>query len=159
MQQCFFVKRGKPVHCESHSSPTFPSGIMSLLKCGDLLRNGQMLRSGNGRFTLCMQKDGNLVVYSGSTPIWASRTDSKGCQPFRLVMQEDSNLCIYDGTGRCTWASNTWRAGHAGAWVTMQDDGNMVLYDGNGKSRALWCTRTDGGQRAPEHYHGKGHKM
>ena len=90
------------------------------LKCGDVLKNGQMLRSGNGRFTLCMQEDGNLVVYSGSTPIWASRTDSKGCQPFRLVMQEDSNLCIYDGTGHCTWASDTWKCGKAGAWVTMQ---------------------------------------
>ena len=122
---------GKPVHCDRHL-PTFLSGIMSLLKCGDVLKHGQWLRSGNGRFTLCMQPDGNLVVYSGGNPIWASRTEHKGCQPFRLVMQEDSNLCIYDGTGRCTWASDTWKCGKAGAWVTMQVWANL-----NGKAASI----------------------
>ena len=43
--------------------------------------------------------------------------------------------------------------------IHPQDDGNFVLYDGNGKDRALWCTRTDGGQKAPEHYQGRGHKL
>ena len=87
---------------------------------GDVIGNGQMLKSGNGRFILHMQKDGNLVVYAGSTPIWASRTNNKGCQPFRLEMQKDNNLCIYDGTGQCTWASQTQGCGKAGAWVEMQ---------------------------------------
>ena len=90
------------------------------LNSGNKLGNGLMLKSSNGRFTLRMQEDGNLVVYSGGTPIWASRTEGKGCQPFRLAMQEDNNLCIYDGTGRCTWASDTWRCRKAGAWVIMQ---------------------------------------
>ena len=45
----------------------------SYLSSGDVLRNGQMVMSRNRRFTLCMQEDGNLVVYSRSTPIWASR--------------------------------------------------------------------------------------
>ena len=85
-----------------------------------MLRNGQKLTSNNGRFTLHMKTDGNLVVYSGGTPIWASRTNNKGCQPFRLVMQGDNNLCVYDGTGICTWASQTLGCGRPGAWVTMQ---------------------------------------
>ena len=32
------------------------------------------LTSGNGRFTLMMQDDGNLVAYDGGTPYWATNT-------------------------------------------------------------------------------------
>ena len=97
-----------------------PVPVTSYLKPGGKIENGQRLKSDNGRFKMRMQNDGNLVVYAGSTPIWASRTQHKGCQPFRLEMQHDSNLCIYDGTGRCTWASQTHGCGRAGAWVEMQ---------------------------------------
>ena len=72
---------------------------------GGGIGNGQMLRSGNGKYTLRMQIDGNLVVYAGSTLIWESGTGNKGCQPFQLKMQWDNNLCIYDGTGERTWAA------------------------------------------------------
>ena len=97
-----------------------PLPVTNHLIPGGMIGNGQLLKSSNGRFMMRMQKDGNLVVYSGSNPIWASRTENKGCQPFRLEMQHDSNLCIYDGTGRCTWASQTHGCGRAGAWVEMQ---------------------------------------
>ena len=93
---------------------------VQVLNPGDALGNGQMLTSSNGRFALCMETDGNLVVYSGSKPIWASRTNHTGGQPFRLVMQEDNNLCVYDESGACTWDSQTSQCGKAGAWVTMQ---------------------------------------
>ena len=109
----------QPGH-QSQIAAYHPEQSKDSLNSGDVLKNDLKLMSPNGRFTLCMQKDGNLVVYSGSSPIWSSRTNGKGCQPFRLVMQEDNNLCIYDGSGHCTWSSNTCNRGKAGAWVTMQ---------------------------------------
>ena len=95
------------------------------LNPGESLENGQKLTSGNGKFTLCMQSDANLVLYSGGTPIWSSRTHGKGLPPYRLVMKEDGNLCIYDGSevlgyGRCTWASGTIKTGKPAVWATMQ---------------------------------------
>ena len=95
--------------------------VVSCLKPGEVMENGKMLRSSNKRFTLHMQGDGKLVVYDeGSTPLWDSRSQNKGCQPFRLEMKKDNNLCIYDGTGKCTWASQTQGCGGAEAWVEMQ---------------------------------------
>ena len=70
----------------------------SCLLPGDSLKNGEKLTSDNGQFTLCMQSDGNLVLYSGDNPLWESRTQGKGHPPYRLVMQENSNLCIYYGS-------------------------------------------------------------
>jgi len=63
----------------------------------------------NGRGTTCevtMQNDGNLVVYEGSTALWASNTYvASGAQnPYTVVMQNDGNLVLY---GKATWASNT----------------------------------------------------
>ena len=89
--------------------------VRSCLKPGDVIENGQMLRSSNGKFTLCMQRDGNLVVYKGSTPLWVSGTHNSGCEPFRLEMKKDNNLCIYDKNGKCTWESQTQGLGGAGA--------------------------------------------
>ena len=45
-----------------------------LLK-GEKLERGQSLTSRNGAYTLTLQDDGNLVVYSpAGTPLWASNT-------------------------------------------------------------------------------------
>ena len=107
---------GHPSQPAAYSSEQSKNSLNS----GDVLKNDLKLMSPNGEFSLCMQKDGNLVIYSGSSPKWSSMTNGKGCQPFRLVMQKDNNLCIYDGSGQCTWASNTCNRGNAGAWVTMQ---------------------------------------
>merc|ERR1712117_65152 len=75
-----------------------PSKSKSCLLPGDSLKNGEKLTSDNGQFTLCMQSDGNLVLYSGDNPLWESRTQGKAHPPYRLVMQENSNLCIYYGS-------------------------------------------------------------
>ena len=90
------------------------------LLSGDVLENGRMLRSINGKFTLHMQMDGNLVVKEGNTPIRDSKTKNRGHQPFKLKMQEDNNLCIYDWTDTCTWASQTSGPGKAGAWAILK---------------------------------------
>ena len=45
----------------------------SFMGNGDTLENGEELRSTNDKFHLKMQEDGNLVLYSETEPIWATR--------------------------------------------------------------------------------------
>jgi len=109
-------------------------------RCGRLdpgqgLVAGQRVSSCDGRFALVMQTDGNLVLYQGRTPLWASNT--WGTPGFVAVMQGDGNPVVYDRTARPQWAAGTW--GHAGAWLAVQDDGNLVVYEGN---RPLWASNT-----------------
>ena len=95
----------------------------SSLISGGVLGDGQELKSDNGKYTLRMNRDGNLVVYLKGNPdhlIWASRTDNKGSHPHHLKLEMDNNLCIYDGKGKCTWASQTNLPRRQGAWVTLQ---------------------------------------
>jgi len=104
------------------------------------IHENSFLRSKNGRFTLHMQGDGNLVVYTksqnGFKPKWASNTSGKGNRPFKVVMQSDGNLVIYDRGGIPTWATSTSGKGKGPYILSMQDDGNLVIYDSF--PRAIW---------------------
>ncbi len=75
---------------------------------------------GAGSYHLDMQSDGNLVVYNGSTPIWASNTNW-------VSQQVTSGVpCLQTGQ----WMSNdTYLVSPNGQYVAlMQDDSNFVLY-------------------------------
>merc|ERR1712096_39428 len=136
---------------------------MNVLRNGQRLLNGQNLFSSNRSYKLCVQTDGNLVVYKSNyptgqdIPIWSSQTWQKGVGPYSLVMQNDNHLCLYGGNGQCTWANDVYGYGHGNCFARMQDDGNFVVYDQN--YQALWCTRTDGGNVAEDKYHGVGDRL
>jgi len=102
---------------------------------GDFLLPGQSRQSADGRFRLVYQVDGNLVLYQGSNPLWASAT--YGTTPGFVAMQADGNFVVYDSTG-AVWASNTW--GHPRAFLVVQDDGNTVIYSTG--SSPLWAANT-----------------
>ena len=106
---------------------------------GQALTRGQSLVSQDGRFTLIMQGDGNLVLYwSGGASRWASNTAAHAVS--QVIMQSDGNLVIYASDGKTPlWASGT--SGHPGAWLVLQDDGNLVIYSPG--SKALWATGTN----------------
>jgi hypothetical protein len=110
----------------------------------DVLGPGQSIVSQNGRASLLMQSDGNLVLYQiaggTQTALWATGTDAPGS---RIVMQGDGNLALYTSGGDCHWAAGTH--GNPGSWLALQDDGNLVLYSAAGP--ALW---TAGTQLTPE---------
>ncbi len=58
--------------------------------------------SGGGT-NLNMQGDGNLVIYNGSTPIWASGTSSPGAN---LQLNKDAgDLAVVDTSGNILWQS------------------------------------------------------
>lgn len=102
--------------------------------------------SGNGKFVITLQNDGNLVGYNGHNyesynAFWSSKTNGKGCGPFRLTMQNDGNLVIYDGGNNATWSSNSCGQGQGPFKLTIQNDRNLVIYDRNGQ--ATWSSGTN----------------
>jgi parallel beta-helix repeat protein len=109
--------------------------------CTDMLGNqglypGQSLYSCDGRFHLILQNDGNLVLYQGGTPLWASGTT--GSSSAVAIMQGDGNFVIYNAAGTALWSSGT--PNHSGAYLAVQNDGNVVIYSSVGIP--LWSTNT-----------------
>ena len=110
--------------------PPTPSEPRSTLGVDGSLAPGERIISPNKQYSLVMQAgDGNLVLYRGSTPLWAAGAAGAGA---RAVMQGDGNLVVYNGSTP-QWSSNT--AGFRGATLTIQDDGNLVVYHGG---RGVW---------------------
>lgn len=104
----------------------------------DQLRRGDTLVSLNGKTTLSLRDDGDLVLSLTSTGerLWNAGTGGRGGN--RLVMQGDGNL-VLNADDRTVW--NTGTTGHSGASLAMQDDSNLVLY-GSDKVEVLWATNT-----------------
>src|SRR4051812_21306977 len=102
--------------------------------------SGDVLYDQSGKYRLVMQGDCNLVLYSGGTPLWNSRTVT-GERNCRAMMQSDGNLVVYN-TSRALWSSGT--QGHPNSFLTLQGDRNLVLYQRvNGGLKVLWQTDTD----------------
>lgn len=101
------------------------------------LKPGWYVRAPNGRYTLTMQGDGNLVetVTSSGRPLWASNT--AGHPGAELDEQTDGNLVIYVA-GKPLWASNT---NGTGTNVAIQNDANLVQYASGGAP--LWASSTE----------------
>jgi LysM repeat protein len=127
---------------------------VDVLRAGESLAIDQKLTSSNGKYTLIMQGDGNLVLYAESnTPVWATRTQGSGA--VRASLQDDGNLVLYtkelDRRFRRDVAVAVWASKTSGKNVRLilQDDRNLVIYTADG--RALWASGTAlaGGAEAP----------
>lgn len=112
------------------------------LSQGATLLRGESLLSANEQFSLILQGDGNLVLYSVNTgkPLWNSRTHRTTAN--RLVLQGDGNLVLYSSTGKPLWYTKT--NGKDGDRLSLQTDANLVLYSSTNKP--LWHTRTNGAE-------------
>ncbi len=109
----------------------------AFLSSGQIINKGGALLSGNERYKLVFQSDGNLVLYYFTKAIWASHTTNK--QAVKLVMQKDGNLVLYKSNGVAVWSTKT--AGGGGSVLRLQSDGNLVIYRSNGQ--ATWATHTN----------------
>lgn len=60
-------------------------------------------------YQLCVQPDGNLVIYDGANrALWASGTSNKGTPPHTVTMQNDGNFVLYDARKTLVWHTNTY---------------------------------------------------
>jgi hypothetical protein len=103
----------------------------SILSSNRIMLRNTYIRSADGRYTLWLQGDGNLVLYGPSGAIWANYRNSD-----MLVMQPDGNLVTYTYNGVATWSSGTHGTG--ANQLIVQNDGNLVIYAPN---RAVWTYR------------------
>ena len=90
----------------------------------------------NGTQKLAFQSDGNLVLYSGSTVLWASNTATTSGY---LNFQVDGNVVIYNGNGSAVWASKT--GGHGYPNYSLRLSGKTASIDGyssSGATHLLW---------------------
>lgn len=106
------------------------------LDTNQVLRRGMHLKSGDGRYTLWLQIDGNTVLYGPSgRALWANYRYATNF----VIMQGDGNFVSYTDGGSPTWASNT--GGRGAGTLVVQNDGNLVVYAGG---RAVWASNTAG---------------
>lgn len=112
------------------------SGTAWIMTNNQSLVTSQKMVSQDGRFRLELQQDGNLVLYFGSTPLWATNTTTGRQLYFRV--QADGNAVLYNVDFDPVWASNT--SSYPNAVLTLQNDGNLVLRDSGGTIR--WQTNT-----------------
>ena len=115
---------------------------------GNWLRENESITARDGRFSLIMQDDANLVLYemSGGRPVealWASGTNFGFGVASGVTLQDDGNLVIYgvENPPRALWASGT---NSASAVLILQNDGNLVIYEQGDEElgNALWATNT-----------------
>lgn len=108
--------------------------VPSELRPGEVMVPVQSLVSQDGRSTLQLQSDGNLVIYFGSTPLWGSGTGTG--RSMVLAMQTDGNLVLYDPSLGPLWFQVF---SQPGTRLVLQNDCNLVLING---STPLWATGT-----------------
>jgi len=129
----YYVKTGTSGPLADVQQGSCPAPVTRFLP-GGRLSSGQTISAPLG-YSLRMQSDGNLVLHSGSTPVWATGTHGNAGAYMR--MQTDGNLVVYTAGGRALWASRT--NGNPGSYLDIQADGNVVVYSSSG--RALWARR------------------
>ncbi|SOJ56267.1 hypothetical protein MSIMFB_03740 [Mycobacterium simulans] len=102
---------------------------------GQKLVRGESLVSHNGAYTLTLQEDGNLVLASRGTPLWATSTN--GQDVVRAEVQRDGNFVVYTAD-KPVWHTDT--KGKKDVKLVLQDDRNLVLYAADGPA---WSTHTE----------------
>lgn len=112
-----------------------PNSTHTGLTAGQMLHTGEYLLSPDTLSTFVLQKDGNLVLYSGYRSVWNAHTAGKPSS--YAVMQADGNLVLYDKNSNALWNSRTNH--NSGSYLTLQSDGNLVIYK---SSTPLWNTNT-----------------
>jgi lysophospholipase L1-like esterase len=116
-----------------------PSNSCSILLPGEGMVPDHPVFSCDGRFQLYLQDDGNMILYSGNSPIWTSR--SEGHPPSVATLLADGNFAIFGQNGKIFWQTHT--AGLLGRALFVQNDGNLVIYNAPSASATpIWASNT-----------------
>lgn len=108
-----------------------------------ILKRGQCLVSRNGRHTLEMQDDGDLVLYRRRRQTWSTSNMTLGRGYYAKLDTTATSLVVYDSNDHVVWSSNTGNLNVAR--LIVQDDGNLVLSrtdQGVVRNRVFWSTGT-----------------
>ena len=105
------------------------SGRDTLMR-GEYLCSNHHLMSQNGKYTLNMQSDGNLVLKESNRPTWYTNTQGFILFGKGLQFGVDGNLFIYDNEGEVQWSSEF--QGKDAAYLKIRDDGCLVVYGNSG---------------------------
>ncbi len=125
-------------NCGSCAADCTTCVASATLTSGERLTSGQCATSADGRFSLCYQTDGHLVLYQSSVgAIWWN--SMAGSTLGRVEMQTDGNLVQYNASNTAVWSSMTTSPG---AILVVQNNGNMVIWSTSGV--AVWATQTGG---------------
>jgi hypothetical protein len=108
---------------------------------------GKNLESGNGRYRLSCQPDGNLVIYQmdeqSVQALWASKTRGSISG---LLLRPDGQLRLHNLDNEVLWETEKqpgFEATPQGCFLQMQNDGNLVLYASEGgQLKVLWASGT-----------------
>jgi hypothetical protein len=102
-----------------------------VLKSGEKLAGGQEIKSANGKFTLRMQTDGNLVFLNdkGEVKFHTGTAPNKGVV---ATMQTDGNFTVTKN-GKALFSTGTQGTG---VNMHIQNDGNLTVRTPDGK--VLW---------------------
>lgn len=127
--------------CESVVEPPSPPSVQSdRLLPGQSLGVGQSIQSGDGRYVLVLQGDGNVVTYEDAAALWNSGTYNHP-EAYALIMRTDGIVDLVDGYGISLWsAPNDKSKTVPGSWLVLQTDNNLVLY--TQENRPVWSTLT-----------------
>jgi hypothetical protein len=136
------------------------------MRSWEALFAGQSLKSCDGRFTLTMQTDGNLVLlWNNVGVLWSTGTNNQGGAI--AVLQDDPIFALYRTSpsfsslqGSCTFGpaegSPTQQPGclptptagnsNFGAYLVLQNDGDLVMFhdDTAHVPHRIWGTNTGG---------------
>ena len=106
-----------------------PTSKRRYLDIGDTLYQDQGIYSDDGHCVLCMQGDGNLVVYEDNVdPKFASNTFGQPDNHFSF--QNDGNLVVIQPDGNPVWALNSFGLG--GVRIYINNDCYVILLDKSG---------------------------
>lgn len=115
-----------------------PSASGSSLPAGSSLEPGQSLESAGGRYTLEMDKDGDLALSWLSKQVWATNTE--GHDGAHASMQRDGNLVVYLGT-TALWSSKTGGRPSQAFVLSVLADGNVVISEPSGTG--IWSSKSE----------------
>jgi GH25 family lysozyme M1 (1,4-beta-N-acetylmuramidase) len=125
------------------SNSSLPAAPPAPTAC-DIIQPGQGLVAGHtqsscdGRFSLSMQEDGNLVLYEEGKALWATGTNQE--RGYEVIMQDDGNFVLHDIHDSVIWATHT--NAYPGSNIHVQNDGNLVIYEPSG--HVAWASNTGG---------------
>ncbi|MFB6719963.1 hypothetical protein ACFCV3_07380 [Kribbella sp. NPDC056345] len=109
--------------------------VVGTLGMNRVLKYPEFMTSVNRTYRAYMQGDGNFVLYKGKTPLWSTKTQSKGAF---VAMQGDGNLVVYSAAKKALWSSKTTRKGSV---LVLQNSGDLQIVNGR---TVVWRTNTAG---------------